>query len=79
MRLLILLALLTSLNGYSQLQSYKIGANGDTLNATDSKGLKQGKWVIHVNELRGEPGYEEEGIYVKDRRDGAGIHLSAIC
>jgi hypothetical protein len=70
MRLLILLALLTSLNGYSQLQSYKIGANGDTLNATDSKGLKQGKWVIHVNELRGEPGYEEEGIYVKDRREG---------
>ena len=70
MRLLIILTLLSSLNGFAQPKSFIIGERGDTLNMVDSKGLKQGKWVIHTNSLRGEPGYEEEGLYVKDRREG---------
>jgi len=70
MRLIFLLSLFFSLNGYSQFKSYIIGEKGDTLNAVDAKGMKQGKWVIHVNSLRGEPGYEEEGLYVKDKREG---------
>ncbi len=70
MRFIFLCSLLFAVNGYGQLKSYKIGENGDTLNSIDSKGLKQGKWVIHVNQLRGEPGYEEEGLFVKDKREG---------
>ncbi|WP_298299739.1 hypothetical protein [Hydrotalea sp.] len=31
---------------------------------------KQGKWLIHVDELRGEPGYEEEGEYKDNLKGG---------
>jgi hypothetical protein len=70
MRFIFLISLFFTINGYGQLKSYIIGAKGDTLNAIDAKGMKQGKWLIHVSGLRGEPGYEEEGLYVKDRREG---------
>jgi len=70
MRLTFLICLFFAFNGYGQLKKYSIGIKGDTLNIIDSKGMKQGKWVIHINELRGEPGYEEEGLYVKDKREG---------
>jgi hypothetical protein len=32
--------------------------------------MKQGKWIIHVDELRGNPGYEEEGIFKNDKKEG---------
>ena len=32
--------------------------------------MKQGKWVNKVEELRGEPGYEEEGEYANNRKEG---------
>lgn len=54
----------------AQYKSYKISVKGDTINVTDHEGLKQGKWVLHVDPLRGEPGYEEEGVFVNDRREG---------
>ena len=54
----------------AQYKSYKISPKGDTLNAIDMKGLKQGKWVVHVDPLRGEPGYEEEGIFVNSKKEG---------
>jgi antitoxin component YwqK of YwqJK toxin-antitoxin module len=54
----------------AQYKSYKISVKGDTINVIDLKGLKQGKWVIHVDPLRGEPGYEEEGIFANDKREG---------
>jgi hypothetical protein len=54
----------------AQYKSYKISVKGDTINIIDHDGLKQGKWVIHVDPLRGEPGYEEEGIFVDDKREG---------
>jgi hypothetical protein len=60
-----------SLSGYSQLQGYTIGPKGDTLNGVDQKGQKQGKWANHFDEVRGEPGYEEEGIYKDNRKEGA--------
>ena len=47
---------------FSQPGSYIIGVKGDTLNKVDIKNQKQGKWVIRVDEVRGEPGYEEEGM-----------------
>ncbi len=52
----------------AQYKSYKISVHGDTLNAIDKNGMKQGKWVVHVDPLRGEPGYEEEGIFVNDKK-----------
>jgi antitoxin component YwqK of YwqJK toxin-antitoxin module len=70
MRLLLGLLLIISVNGYSQCKNYIIGVKGDTLNCTDMKGLKQGRWVIRLEELRGEPGYEEEGEFVNNKREG---------
>jgi len=57
-------------NANAQYKSYKISPRGDTLNAIDNNGLKQGKWVIHVDPLRGEPGYEDEGIFVDGKKEG---------
>lgn len=58
------------MNGLAQYKQYSLSPKGDTLNAIDSKGLKQGKWAISIAELRGEPGYEEEGFYKNDKKDG---------
>jgi hypothetical protein len=54
----------------AQNKSFQISAKGDTINRVDKKGLKQGKWVKRVEELRGEPGYEEEGMYKNDLKEG---------
>lgn len=55
----------------AQYKSYQISVKGDTINIIDNKDLKQGKWVIHVDPLRGEKGYEEEGIFIDGKKDGA--------
>jgi hypothetical protein len=70
MKYLLLPLLLISFHSYSQCKQFVIGPKGDTLNCVDVKGLKQGRWVIHVAELRGEPGYEEEGRFVDGNREG---------
>ncbi len=54
----------------AQYKSFKISPNGDTLNRVDNRGLKQGPWVVHVDPLRGEPGYEEEGYFADDKKEG---------
>lgn len=54
----------------AQHKSFSLSPDGDTLNITDKKGLKQGRWVIKVPELRGEPGYDEEGVFKDDKRTG---------
>lgn len=51
-------------------KSYQLSVNGDTLNCVDQAGLKQGRWVVHVDPLRGEAGYEEEGEYLDDKKEG---------
>jgi hypothetical protein len=61
---------LIGLRGYSQWKSYIISPKGDTLNGIDKQDQKQGRWVNHYDELRGEPGYEEEGIYKDNRKEG---------
>lgn len=58
------------MNGYAQCKEFTIGVKGDTLLCKDAKGLKQGKWVNRVDEIRGEPGYEEEGEYRNDNKEG---------
>lgn len=47
-----------------------IGVKGDTLNCVDINGFKQGRWVIEKPPLRGEKGYEEQGVYIDDKREG---------
>ena len=58
------------MNGLAQYKTYKLSAEGDTLNAIDKNDMKKGKWVLHVEPLRGEPGYEEEGLFVKNNKEG---------
>ena len=55
---------------FSQCKTFYLSSKGDTLNCVDMKNLKQGKWVIHVDALRGNPGYEEEGVFKNDLREG---------
>lgn len=59
-----------SLLSVAQYKEYKISPKGDTINAITKDGQKVGKWVIEVPEIRGEPGYVEEGIYRKGVKDG---------
>ena len=54
----------------AQCKTYLIGAKGDTLNCTDAKGLKQGIWIEKTPELRGNPGFDEEGMYKDGRKEG---------
>ena len=70
MRWILLPAFLISLGAYSQCKSYIIGIKGDTLNCVDQTDLKQGKWVIRYDEVRGEPGFEEEGMFVDGKKEG---------
>lgn len=58
------------LNAEAQYKSFKISAKGDTINKIDKNGFKQGKFVLRREELRGEPGFEEEGIYKNDTKEG---------
>ena len=53
----------------AQYKSFSLSVKGDTLNAIDKKGMKQGKWVVHKDPLRGEPGYEEEGEFADDKKE----------
>ena len=57
-------------NSFAQYKEFKLNAQGDTINAITKDGQKQGKWVLHIDEVRGEPGYEEEGVYKKGVKDG---------
>ena len=70
MRYLFVLLLFVSANSYGQWKNYIISVKGDTLNRVDMKGQKQGPWVVKVESVRGERGYEEEGIYRDDKKDG---------
>ncbi|MEO6583421.1 MAG: hypothetical protein ABIO05_03805, partial [Ferruginibacter sp.] len=55
---------------FAQYKTFEISVNRDTINAIDKKDLKQGKWIIKVAELRGEPGYEEEGVFKNGKKEG---------
>jgi antitoxin component YwqK of YwqJK toxin-antitoxin module len=70
MRWITFLLLLFAAPAFSQWKDYKINANGDTLNRVDMTGRKQGPWVNRFETMRGEPGFEEEGWYVHNRKDG---------
>jgi len=67
---LLTLLLLLWKNSASQCREFILTSNGDTLNCLDNAGLKQGKWVNKYGEIRGEPGYEEEGEYKNGQKTG---------
>lgn len=68
--LLIFIAIQFCYSAEAQYKTYTLSPRGDTLNAIDKYNLKQGKWVVHVDPLRGEPGYEEEGVFVNGKKEG---------
>jgi len=70
MRFVFFLLILISLDGFAQWKDYTISVKGDTINRVDLKGKKQGPWAIHVDDLRGERGYEEEGYFENDVKVG---------
>jgi hypothetical protein len=70
MRYLLIALIFLSLKSEAQWKSYKLNPRRDTLNRIDMSDLKQGPWVVHVDPLRGEDGYEEEGIFIDSRKEG---------
>jgi hypothetical protein len=79
MKFLFVLLLLVSIDGFGQRwKDYFISIKGDTLNRVDMEGKKQGPWVIHVEALRGEPGFDEQGYFVNDKKDGLWLRFSPM-
>jgi len=70
MRWLVIIFLLIGTQALCQCKTFMIGIHGDTLNCTDNGNLKQGKWVVHIPSLHGEPGYEEEGVFKDGKKEG---------
>jgi hypothetical protein len=70
MKWLFLLLLFVSGNVMAQCKTFTLDAKGDTLNCTDVKGNRQGKWVLRYEQVRLTPGYEEEGFYVDGKKEG---------
>lgn len=62
--------LLFSSASFAQCKTFLINPQGDTINCTDVSGKKQGKWLIRVAPLRGSEGYDEEGEYRNDVKEG---------
>lgn len=60
-----------SLSSFAQWKDYRLINDGkDTINRIDQEGKKQREWLVRVESLRGEPGFEEEGIFLNDRKEG---------
>ncbi|TDH27052.1 hypothetical protein EXU57_09650 [Segetibacter sp. 3557_3] len=70
MRFFLVLFLAIGVQSFGQYKSFTIGAKRDTLNAIDQQDRRQGKWVVKVPGLRGEPGYDEEGVYRDGKKEG---------
>lgn len=70
MRLIFFLLLFISMSGAAQWKSFILTKRGDTLNRVDMQGRKQGPWTVSVPDLRGERGYEEEGYFENDEKEG---------
>jgi len=78
MRFILAFILLISIDSFGQLKDYIISVRGDTLNRVDMKGRKQGPWVLHVTEVRGEPGYDEQGYFHDDKKDGLWVRFTLM-
>lgn len=63
-------SLILSKPAAGQCKTFKLSDQGDTLNCVDKFDKKQGKWIERTQPLRGSPGFDEEGEYVKGRKEG---------
>lgn len=70
MRAFLLILLLQGLQLSAQYKDFMLTRRGDTLNRVDLAGNRQGPWVVSVPELRGERGYEEEGHFSDNEKEG---------
>ncbi len=64
------ISILFSICSNGQLKSFQLTSTGDTINRVDVKTGKQGKWLVQMPALRGEKAYEEEGVYVNNKKEG---------
>ncbi len=53
-----------------QWSDYTLTPRGDTINRVDKQKLKQGPWSLHYEQVRGEPGFDEEGYFENDKKEG---------
>lgn len=70
MRCILIFLLLFSGNSFAQWKDYKLTSKGDTINRIDQKDQKQWEWILRYETVRGEPGYEEEGIFKDNKKEG---------
>lgn len=71
MRLPFILLLFIAGSSFGQWKNYQLINDGkDTVNRLDHHDQKQGEWVVRVENVRGEPGYEEEGLFINNRKEG---------
>ena len=70
MKFLIIPFLLISFQVMAQCKTSRKSANGEIINCVDNNNLKQGKWSVQMPGLRGEPGYDEEGVYKDGKKEG---------
>jgi hypothetical protein len=70
MKLFILPLMLISFSGIAQYKNYKLTNKGDTINIVDRNDLRQGRWAVKIDGVRGEPGYDEEGVYKDGKKEG---------
>ncbi|WEK35222.1 MAG: hypothetical protein P0Y53_22255 [Candidatus Pseudobacter hemicellulosilyticus] len=68
--LFLLLFVYSGAGAQSLWKEYSLNARGDTMNRIDRWDRKQGPWLIHYDNLRGEPGFEEEGWYKNNKKTG---------
>jgi antitoxin component YwqK of YwqJK toxin-antitoxin module len=54
----------------AQWKSYRLTKNNDTINCIDKNDLRQGRWSIKIDGVRGEPGRDEEGVYKDGKKEG---------
>jgi hypothetical protein len=79
MRFILALLLLISIQSFGQKwKSFTISPKGDTLNRVDQQGRKQGPWVLREEALRGNPGFEEQGHFLDDKKNGRWVRFSLI-
>jgi len=76
MRLIFAALFFISLSSSAQWKSFIISVRGDTLNRVDANDKKQGPWVIHMDAIRGEDGYDEQGYFVDNKKDGIWVRFS---
>ena len=60
---IVIILSLIHIKSKAQCKTFRVTDKGDTLNCVDNVDKKQGKWINHYDQLRGEPGFEEEGVY----------------